>query len=192
MSFAATVTAEELDRDPDPILARLREEEPVAWIPALQMWFVTRWDDVQTMEDHPEIFSAATEPSFLARTLGENMLTLDPPACTRLQKACKSPFLRAGRSGSFAESELPALCDRLIESMRDDGEADIIAGYAALVSAGSLATVLGLDAYDFRDVWDWCEGLCVGVANFEQEPEAFAVGRRAAECRRSGGAREAR
>ena len=91
MSFAATVTAEELDRDPDPILARLREEEPVAWIPALQMWFVTRWDDVQTMEDQPEIFSAATEPSFLARTLGENMLTLDPPACTRLQKACKPP-----------------------------------------------------------------------------------------------------
>ena len=181
MSFAATVTAEELDRDPDPILARLREEEPVAWIPALQMWFVTRWDDVQTMEDQPEIFSAATEPSFLARTLGENMLTLDPPACTRLQKACKPPFLRAGRSGSFAERELPALCDRLIASMRDDGEADIIAGYAALVSAGSLATVLGLDAYDFRDVWDWCEGLCVGVANFELEPEAFAVGRRAAE-----------
>ena len=181
MSFAATVTAEELDRDPDPILARLREEEPVAWIPALQMWFVTRWDDVQAMEDQPEIFSAATEPSFLARTLGENMLTLDPPACTRLQKACKPPFLRAGRSGSFAERELPAMCDRLIESMRDDGEADIIAGYAALVSAGSLATVLGLDAYDFRDVWDWCEGLCVGVANFEQEPEAFAVGRRAAE-----------
>ena len=107
MSFAATVTAEELDRDPDPILARLREEEPVAWIPALQMWFVTRWDDVQAMEDQPEIFSAATEPSFLARTLGENMLTLDPPACTRLQKACKPPFLRAGRSGSFAERELP-------------------------------------------------------------------------------------
>ena len=181
MSFAATVTAEELDRDPDPILARLREEEPVAWIPALQMWFVTRWHDVQTMEDQPEIFSAATEPSFLARTLGENMLTLDPPACTRLQKACKPPFLRAGRSGSFAESELPALCDRLIASMRDDGEADIIAGYAALVSAGSLATVLGLDAYDFREVWDWCEGLCVGVANFEQEPEAFAAGRRAAD-----------
>ena len=181
MSFAATVTAEELDRDPDPILARLREEEPVAWIPALQMWFVTRWDDVQAMEDQPEIFSAATEPSFLARTLGENMLTLDPPACTRLQKACKPPFLRAGRSGSFAEHELPALCNRLIESMRDDGEADIIAGYAALVSAGSLATVLGLDAYDFRDVWDWCEGLCVGVANFELEPEAFAVGRRAAD-----------
>ncbi len=182
LSFAATVTAEELDRDPDPILARLREEEPVAWVPALQMWFVTRWDDVQAMEDDPETFSAATEPSFLARTLGENMLTLDPPACTRLQKACKPPFLRAGRSGSFAEHELPAMCDRLIESMRADGEADIIAGYAALVSAGSLATVLGLDAYDFREVWDWCEGLCVGVANFEQEPEAFAVGRRAADA----------
>lgn len=182
MSFAETVTAEDLDRDPDPILARLREEEPVAWIPALDMWFVTRWDDVQVMEDQPEIFSAVTEPSFLARTLGENMLTLDPPACTRLQAACKPPFLRAGRSGAFAADELPGLCDRLIASMRDDGEADIVAGYAALVSAGSLATVLGLDAYGFQEVWDWCEGVCVGVANFELEPEAFATGQRAAEA----------
>ncbi len=182
MSFAATITAAGLDRDPDPILARLREETPVAWTPALGMWLVTRWDDVQTMEDNPEVFSAATEPSFLARTLGENMLTLDPPACSRLQRAMKPPFLRAGRSGAFVEEELPALCDGLIEEFRHEGAADIARGYADAVSAGSLASVLGLDAHGWREVWDWCEGLCVGVANFERDPELFAVGRTAAEA----------
>ncbi len=182
MTFAESVTPEALDRDPDPLLARLREEAPAEFVPALDMWFVTRWDDVRTMEDRPEVFSARTEPSFLARTLGENMLTLDPPACSRLQRAMKPPFLRAGRSGTFVERELPRMCDALIADMRDDGEADLVAGYAALLSAGSLATVLGLDAHDFRQVWDWCEGRCAGVANFGGDPEAFAVGREAADA----------
>lgn len=182
MSLATTITAEDLERDPDPILARLRDEEPVAWIPALEMWFVTRWDDVQTMEDHPDLFSAATEPSFLARTLGDNMLTQDPPACTRLQRAMKPPFLRAGRSGTFVERELPNLCDALIEDFRNEGAFDITSGYADAVSAGSLAAVLGLDAHGWEEVWGWCEGVCTGVVNFTRDPELFAVGQRAADA----------
>ena len=182
MNFADTITAEGLDRDPDPILARLRDEEPVAWVPALEMWFVTRWDDVQVMEDRPEVFSAATEPSFLARTLGQNMLTQDPPACTRLQRAMKPPFLRAGRSGTFVEGELPNLCDALIGDFRDEGAFDITSGYADAVSAGSLAAVLGLDAHGWEEVWAWCEGVCTGVANFARDPELFDVGQRAADA----------
>lgn len=182
MSLAREVTAAELDRDPDPILARLREEEPVAWVPVLGMWLVTRWDDIQTMEDDPEVFSAATEPSFLAQTLGENMLTLDPPACTRLQRAMKPPFLRAGASGAFVEQALPELCDALIEDFRAEGARDIASGYADAVSAASLAAVLGLDAHGWQEVWAWCEGLCAGVANFVGEPEPAEQGRRAADA----------
>ena len=187
MNFAATITAEDLDRDPDPILARLREEEPVAWIPALEMWFVTRWEDVQAMEDHPEVFSAATEPSFLARTLGQNMLTQDPPACTRLQRAMKPPFLRAGRSGTFVERELPNLCDLLSEDFREEGAGDITSGYADAVSAGSLAAVLGLDGHGWEEVWGWCEGVCTGVAKLR--PGSGAVRGGAARRRRHRGGR---
>ena len=38
----AVVTLEELEHDPHPALARLREHEPVSWVPALQAWVVTR------------------------------------------------------------------------------------------------------------------------------------------------------
>ena len=67
---------------------------------------IPRWDDVQTMEDHPEIFSAATEPSFLARTLGENMLTLDrrrpaPGFCRRRPRTQHA--LPAGRPTEVRE-----------------------------------------------------------------------------------------
>ncbi|MGK2855656.1 MAG: hypothetical protein ACSLFQ_00475, partial [Thermoanaerobaculia bacterium] len=62
-----TITLEELEADPDSVLARLRHEAPVAFVPALDMWLVTRWDDVVYVDDHPELFTAATQPSFLAR-----------------------------------------------------------------------------------------------------------------------------
>ena len=40
----ATVMLDELEHNPHPVLARLREHEPVSWIPALQAWIVTRRD----------------------------------------------------------------------------------------------------------------------------------------------------
>src|SRR5690606_12688884 len=106
MTLGATFTLADLERDPDPILTRLRDEAPVAWVPSMDMWLVTRWDDVAYMDAHPELFSAATEPSFLARALGTNMLTLDPPAHTRVRDAMLPPFQPGGRSGQFVRDEL--------------------------------------------------------------------------------------
>jgi hypothetical protein len=41
-SFTETITVEDLDSDPYPIYARLRAEQPVAWVPAVNCWLVTR------------------------------------------------------------------------------------------------------------------------------------------------------
>ena len=177
MPLGDDITLTDLEADPDPILARLRAEEPVAWVPALQMWLVTRWDDVAHMEAHPEDFSAATEPSFLARALGPNMLTCDPPAHTRVQQIMRPPFQPGGRSGGFSADELPGIADSLLDQLDPDAF-DVVADYAQPLSAGALATVLGLDHHGFDRMWDWCEGLCADIANFENDPELTALGER--------------
>lgn len=177
MTSPNDITLADLEADPDPILARLRAEEPVAWVPALEMWLVTRWDDVVHLEEHPEDFTAATEPSFLARALGPNMLTCDPPAHTRLQQIMQPPFLSGGRGGAFAADELPRIADELLDAVDPDGF-DVMSEYAQPLSAGALATVLGLDHHGFDRMWDWCEGLCADIANFENDPELTAIGER--------------
>lgn len=149
----------------------------MAWVPAMEMWLVTRWDDVVYMEDHPELFSAATEPSFLARALGQNMLTCDPPEHTRLQAIMQPPFQSGGRSGAFAADELGPMADRLLDAVDPSGF-DLMTDYAQPLSAGALATVLGLDAHGFDKMWSWCEGLCADLANFENDPELTALGER--------------
>jgi len=173
MPTAADIDLEALERDPDPILARLRSESPVCFVPSLDMWLVTRWDDVELIEGHPDVFSAATEPSFLARALGSNMLTCDPPEHTRLQSILRPPFQPGGRSGSFVSEELVAMADRLVDGL-DPAGFDVMSSYAQPLAAGSLATVLGLDHQGFDRVWSWCEGLCGDLANFGNDPALTA------------------
>ncbi|MBT5579606.1 MAG: cytochrome P450, partial [Acidimicrobiaceae bacterium] len=177
MGLGDSISLADLEREPAPILARLRTQEPVCWIPAMDMWLVTRWDDVAFMEEHPELFTAATEPSFLARTLGSNMLTCDPPVHTRLQEIMQPPFQPGGRSGEFVSNELTGIADRLLDAV-DPAGFDVMADYAQPLSAGTLATVLGLDSYGFDRMWDWCEGLCTDLANFEDDPDLAAIGKR--------------
>ncbi len=172
-----TITLAGLEADPDPVLARLRDHEPVAWVPALDMWLVTRWEDVDHLERHPDNFTAATDPSLLARALGPNMLTCDPPEHTRLREMMLPPFQPGGRAGAFANDELVALADGLLDRIDVRGGGfELMADYAQPLSAGALATVLGLDAHGFDRMWTWCEGLVTDIANFENDPDLAAVG----------------
>ncbi len=175
MALGSNITLADLERDPDPILAQLRNDDPVCFVDAMDMWLVTRWDDVEYVEANPHLFTAATDPSFLARALGQNMLTCDPPDATRLQGMFKPPFLSKGRSGEFVADELGALADGLLDQVNPAGF-DVMAEYAQPLSAGSLAIVLGLDHHGFDRMWSWCEGLCADLANFENDPALTALG----------------
>jgi len=83
--FGEGITVEMLDEDPYPIYARMREEFPVCWVPAVGLWFVTRWDDVQHVVTHPDLFTADVARSPLRRALGENVLTVDGEVHKRLR-----------------------------------------------------------------------------------------------------------
>ncbi|MXV90418.1 MAG: cytochrome P450 [Acidimicrobiia bacterium] len=175
MGIGSEITLAELEADPDPILARMRATEPVCWVPSMDMWLVTRWDDVAYMEAHPELFSAATDPSFLARALGPNMLVMDPPAHTRLRDMMLPPFQSSGRSGPFVSAELAELADGILDEI-EGPTVELMGAYAQPLTAGALAIVLGLDSHGFDRMWSWCEGLVTDIANFENDPTATAIG----------------
>ncbi len=178
MSLGIEITLDALESEPEPLLARLRAEEPVCWVPALEMWLVTRWDDVEHMEANPQLFTAATEPSFLARALGPNMLTCDPPEHTRVRELFIAEFQPGGRSGTFVRDQLTSMADAILDDIAP-GSFDLVTEYAQPLSALALAWVLGLDHHGAARVWQWCEGLCADIANFANDPELMAQGERA-------------
>lgn len=168
--YSINVPLSDLEADPHPILHKLREENPVAWVPNMEMWLVTRWDDVAFVNSHPELFTAETQPSFLADALGVNMLTLEGAEAQRLKDASQPPFLAKGCAGDFMRQELDKVANDLIDQFESDKQVELMTAYAAPLSTIALQRVLGLDA-PWESVWGWCQGVCAGIVNWEGDPE---------------------
>jgi hypothetical protein len=170
MSVGETVTLEELERDPYPIYARLRDEEPVSWVPAVQLWLVTRFDDVRRVDLTPEIFTAATDPSTLNRTMGVNMLGMEGPEQERIRRVVEPPF-RPRDVEDRTQGMIPKLVHELIDGFRERGACDLFTDFADPMSVRSLRFMLGLDEVPWQDILRWNQGLMPGLANFEGNPE---------------------
>jgi cytochrome P450 len=173
-----TITLEALERDPYPIYARLRDEEPVSWVPAVQLWLITRHDDVRAVDLDPETFTAATDPSTLNRTMGMNMLGSEGPHQRWVRAVVEPPF-RPRDVEERTQGMIPELAHELIDSFVARGEADLLTSFADPMSVRSLRFMLGLDAVPWEDLLRWNQGLMPGLANFEGDPEKQAPADRA-------------
>ena len=169
VTVGETITLEDLERDPYPIYARLREEEPVSWVPAVGLWLVTRFDDVRRVDLDPETFTGATDPSTLNRTMGVNMLGMEGPDQERIRRIVETPF-RPRDVEERTQGMIPRLAHELIDGFAARGRADLFREYCDPMSVRSLRFLLGLDAVAWEDILRWNEGMMPGLANFEGDP----------------------
>lgn len=168
----------DLEADPHPILAEIRQTTPVCHVPSLDMWLVTRWEDVVYVCEHPELFIANTHPSWLRDCLGENMLTLDGPVHDRLAEGMRPPFT-AGDIGGRVREELAAMLDEVIDGFCAEGTADLMTVYAEPLANLTLLHALGLTTVTWQQLAGWCRGVITGLANFENDPDRAAIASRA-------------
>ena len=68
--IGAEVRLADLDVDPYPILARLRRDEPVSWVPEVGMWFVTRRAIIVDVLRDPSRFTTDAERSTIRDIFG--------------------------------------------------------------------------------------------------------------------------
>jgi cytochrome P450 len=183
----------QLTTDPYPLLARLRATEPVAWLPALNGWLVTRYDlAMQVLRDAATF--TVDDPRFsTARVVGPSMLSLDAAEHARH----RAPFARhfrpreiEDRFGGFVRTE----CGRLVDEFAAAGEAELRRALAGPLSVAVVADALGLDGTDAAQVLAWYDAIVSTVDDISagrqpgsQGAEAFdelrshlegAVGRR--------------
>jgi cytochrome P450 len=173
-----TITLEALERDPYPIYARLRDEEPVSWVPAVQLWLVTRHDDVRALDLDPATFTAATDPSTLNRTMGVNMLGSEGPHQRWVRAVVEPPF-RPRDVEERTQGMIPGLAHELIDTFVAFGEVDLLTSFADPMSVRSLRFMLGLDDVPWEDLLRWNQGLMLGLANFEGDADKQAPADRA-------------
>ena len=161
--LGAAITLADLDHDPHPWLGRLRDTEPVSWLPALHGWLVTRHDlAVAVMRDSGAF--TVDDPRFsTARVVGPSMLSLDGAAHGRHRAPFTKGFGRAeihARLAAFVVAE----ADRLVAAMRPGGAADLRRGLAGPLAVAVVAEALGLGDADPATVLDWYAAIVGSVS----------------------------
>jgi cytochrome P450 len=161
--LGAAISLADLDHDPHPWLARLRDSEPVSWLPALNGWLVTRHDlAVAVMRDSATF--TVDDPRFTtARVVGPSMLSLDGAAHGRHRAAFTKGFGRGeihARLAAFVTAE----ADRLVAAMRPAGAADIRRSLAGPLAVAVVAEALGLGDADPSAVLDWYAAIVASVS----------------------------
>ena len=181
----ATITLADLDHDPHPWLARLRDTEPVSWLPALNGWLVTRHDlAVAVMRD--SVAFTVDDPRFsTARVVGPSMLSLDGAEHGRH----RAPFTRGFSRGEIharLAAFVTAEADRLVAAMRPAGAADARRTLAGPLAVAVVAEALGLGDAEPATVLDWYAAIVGSVSALAGSPGEVSAEGAAAFGRLSG------
>jgi len=153
-----------LTEDPHPLLARLREGEPVSWVAALNAWLVTRYDlAVRVMRD-PETFTVEDPRFSTARVVGPSMLSLDGAEHARHREPFGAPFRRPAlraRFAAFIESQVAGL----VAAIRPAGTAELRGEVAGPLAVAVVAEALGLSGVDSAMVRCWYAAIVEAVSD---------------------------
>jgi len=179
--IGAAASVEELETDPHPLLARLREREPVSWLPALNAWLVTRRDlALQAMRDSANF--TVDDPRFsTGQVVGPSMLSLDGAEHDRHRGPFARDFRRDAVRRRFTRL-VAAETDRLIDACEPDGRAELRRAVAGPLSARIVAYALGLEGADTAKMLGWYDaivdavtGVAAGKPVSRAGTEAFAA-----------------
>jgi cytochrome P450 len=156
------VTLEELDGRPYETLARLREAEPVAWVPVLGGWLVTRRDVcVEVMRDARRF--TVDDPRFsTAQVVGPSMLSLDGDEHRRHRDPFGRAFLAPDARQRFA-GPVKAEADRLVAALAPDGHAEIRRQLAGPLAVNVVVHALGLTGVEPAVVLAWYDEIVAAV-----------------------------
>jgi cytochrome P450 len=156
-------------RDPYPVLNDLRERYPVFYLPDLELYGITRWEDqAQLFGDwktyssrcvgvgpRPEEMKQRLHPEYLNETFN----ALDPPAHSTDRKLASQAFRRA-RVNAMGEVTT-RIANELIDGFEGEGRCDLMARYCFPLSMQVMVDLLGFPADDTALLDGWGNDLTV-------------------------------
>ena len=177
--LGSKVSIAALDNDPTPILAALRESEPVSYVSALDLYFVTRHEDVvAVLKDHDR-FVVGTERSLVYDIFGTHMMTVEGAQHDR-HKTPHRRFFLPGTIRTRLEPIIRSHAGDLVRQFCADGSAELRSGISSRLPILTMLSLFGLPIDEekrFRALYDDLE---LAVSNFEWDPVTRENGKVAA------------
>jgi len=173
--LGAAVTMRDLDGELHPLLRRLREREPVSWLPVLGGWLVTRRDLALRVLRDTRTFTVDDPRFSTARVIGPSMLSLDGTE----HKRHRDPFAEAFRLTEVQdrlEEFVTAEAARLVSGFAAAGRAELRRDLAGPLAVAVVADVLGLGRADPKVILSWYDEIVGAVSALAGESGERAAG----------------
>ncbi len=153
--------------DPFDVLERARRECPVFHVAALDLWVVTRHDDVLTvLKDHRSFSSAGALksspgpfPAEVQAVLAEGfpempyIIEVDPPLHDRIRGLVTKAF--TPRRVAQLEPRIETIARELLDEFARDGVADIVERFAWPLPLRVLGELFGVPVVDLEQLHHW-------------------------------------
>ena len=156
--------------DPYPILAKLRELEPVHHDTTLNRYVLTCHEDVDELlfDRSLSVDPRKAKPGSFESMFGfadaerePSMLFADPPYHTRLRGLVSKAF--TAKAVEQMRARIQEIVDELLDAIDSRGEVDLIEAFAGPLPTIVIAEMLGVDPADRADFKRWSD---LGVMNF--------------------------
>ena len=174
----------------------LRQHQPVAFLPELNAWYVSRYEDLRYVKKHPELFSSdmythgarrtgvrSAAESYRAEHGWARVSTLqrtDPPVHTKYRKLINHAFTvkRVRAMTPYIETVVNDLIDQFI----GNGRADFVTDYAIPLPCTVIADQLGVPRDMIWQLKEWSDAMLAPGSGFIDENEAVAAAKQVVEA----------
>lgn len=160
--------------DPYPVYDQIRSTEPIYWSEENKYWLITRYADISSLIHNEHLSSSRIsahasrlpdqakrefQPLFAA--VSSWMLMVDPPDHTRLRGLVNAAF--TPKVVSNMRVRIQQLVDGMLESVRSQGQMDVIRDLASPLPATVIAELLGVPLTDEIDFKRWSDDILTGL-----------------------------
>ncbi|WP_245317338.1 cytochrome P450, partial [Bradyrhizobium manausense] len=159
--------------DPYPMLARMRKEAPIAFVPQLGSTLLTSRDDISISEKQIDVFSSHQPAGLMNRLMGHNMMRKDGEA-HQIERRAMFPTVSPKTVKAHWTALFQAHADRILDSLEPGSRIDFMADFALPFSGECLKSITGLTNIGFADMDAWSQGMIEGIANYSGDPAVEA------------------
>jgi cytochrome P450 len=156
--------------DPYPMLARMRAETPICFVPELQATLLTRRNDIHACEKNVAVFSSDQPGGLMNVLMGKNMMRSDGDEHRR-ERFVYYPAISPRRVEASWAATFDALADQVLADLVPRGSADLVPAYATALSGEALKSMTGLTGISFADLDAWSQAMIDGVSNYGGDAE---------------------
>jgi cytochrome P450 len=150
-------------------LDRLRDAEPVSWLPALGGWLVTGHAGAREALSPRAATTVEAEQNLVRASLGWMMLTSDAGEHTRMRAPFERPF-RMREATELFGAAIAETAASLADAVAPAGECELGADFAAPYAIGIAGRMLGLSLGDAGRIDAFYDAFA-GAMSYDGNPE---------------------